>query len=278
MAAVSGLSWADTRGYLQALDTLLATTPDTDALVAWRSAKVELAAALDASASSAKRLLGDLQGACARAEASASELALPLEELRVRIEQVEVSRAAVTDRVQRMASTRDASAASMAALLQSTLDLKDEQRRLEAMKRSASPHLQCVGGDGEGRGGAEWGWLGVCTCAHGIDARFTPAPPPTHRHQLALYFNVTGVRWNYESEAVEGCAWRRVVWRCRGLGHHTSTLVHATLVHARSHSLSPYPLSLAPHSHFARRRPAAARALHKPRGAASLRKPISGPC
>lgn len=32
--AASGLSWDDTRGYLNALDTLLNTSPDTDALTA----------------------------------------------------------------------------------------------------------------------------------------------------------------------------------------------------------------------------------------------------
>lgn len=194
-AAVSGLSWADTRGYLQALDTLLATTPDTDALVAWRSAKVELVETLGASAASAKRLLGDLQAACARADASAGELALPLEELRVRIEQVEVSRAAVTDRVQRMAATRDASCAGMAALLQATLDLKDEQRRLEAMKRSASPHLQCVGGGGWPRvagGGVASGGAGAVALeasdapSHRHSLLQTPARPLLQRHGRAV--------------------------------------------------------------------------------------------
>ena len=144
MAAAAPLTWADTRGYLLALDTLLARTPDTEALAAWRSARVELHAALGASRASARRLLSDLQGACARAEASAAEAEVPLEELRLRHAQVEAARVGVTERVQRMAAERDASAASVAALLQATLDLKDEQRRLEAMKRTASPHLQCV--------------------------------------------------------------------------------------------------------------------------------------
>ena len=43
-----------------------------------------------------------------------------------------------------MAAARDASAAGMQRLLQATLDLRDEQRRLEAMKTTSSPHLQCV--------------------------------------------------------------------------------------------------------------------------------------
>jgi len=32
-------------------------------------------------------------------------------------------------------------------------------------------------------------------------APLTPPPPLPRRHQLALYFNVTGIRWDYEAGA-----------------------------------------------------------------------------
>lgn len=140
----SGLSWEDTRGYLNALDTLLVTTPDTDALAAWRIAKSELAHTLQTSQANTKRLLQELQASLSRAESSTSESALPLEELRLRLEQVETRKAGVLDRVQRMTATRDASAATVQRLLQETLSLREEQKRLETMKRGASPTLQCV--------------------------------------------------------------------------------------------------------------------------------------
>jgi hypothetical protein len=69
---------------------------------------------------------------------------LTLVELRLRLEQVEARKAAVLERVQRMAVARDASAAAMQRLLQDTLALREEQRRLEGMKQGASPQLQCV--------------------------------------------------------------------------------------------------------------------------------------
>jgi hypothetical protein len=141
--ASSALPWADTRAYLGALDALLATSPDLDALAAWRSAKQELAGVMSASGAGARRLLADLQASLAQAEAGAAGAALPLEELRLRLEQVEARKDAVVERVQRMAAERDASAGGMQRLLQATLELKEEQRRLEAMKKTASPHLQC---------------------------------------------------------------------------------------------------------------------------------------
>ena len=143
-AAPSGLTWEDTRGYLNALDTLFTTTPDTDALSAWRSAKTELQHTLASSASSAKRSLLDLQASLSRAESAAADAALPLEELRLRLEQVEARKTGVLERVQRMVTVRDTSAASIQALLQATLALREEQRRLEAVKRQAAPQLQCV--------------------------------------------------------------------------------------------------------------------------------------
>ena len=138
----SGLPWVDTRSYLHALETLLSTSPDTDALVAWRSAKVELAGVMSSSSANARRLLVDLQSSLARSSASVSDAAQPLEELRLRLEQIEMRKAALSERVQRMTTERDASAAAMQRLLQATLDLKEEQKRLEAMKKSSSPHLQ----------------------------------------------------------------------------------------------------------------------------------------
>jgi hypothetical protein len=143
-AAASGLAWEDTSAYLNALDTLLTTTPDTDALAAWRSAKQELQATFGAAGAHAKRVLQELQASYARAEAASAEAALPIEELRLRLEQVEARKAAVLERVQRMAVARDASAAAMQRLLQDTLALREEQRRLEGMKQGASPQLQCV--------------------------------------------------------------------------------------------------------------------------------------
>ena len=142
--AASGLAWEDTSAYLNALDTLLTTTPDTDALAAWRSAKQELQATFGAAGAHAKRVLQELQASYARAEAASAEAALPIEELRLRLEQVEARKAAVLERVQRMAVARDASAAAMQRLLQDTLALREEQRRLEGMKQGASPQLQCV--------------------------------------------------------------------------------------------------------------------------------------
>jgi hypothetical protein len=141
-AAGATLSWADTRTYLTALDHLLVTTGDTDGLVAWRSAKAELLATMSSSAEGARRLLSELQSSLSRAEAAAGESSLPLEELRLRLEQVEARKAAVLARVQVMTSARDASAGAVQRLLTATLELKDEQKRLEAMKRTASPQLQ----------------------------------------------------------------------------------------------------------------------------------------
>ena len=155
VGGASGLSWEDTRGYLNALDTLLTTTPDTDALTAWRSAKAELQQLLGSSASSAKRALGELQGSLARAEAANAETALPLEELRLRLEQVEAKKTGVLERVQRMVSARDTSAAGIQALLQATLALKEEQRRMEAAKKQAAPQLQCVLAGVWGEGGRQ---------------------------------------------------------------------------------------------------------------------------
>jgi len=142
--ASAALPWADTRAYLGALDALLATSPDLDALAAWHSAKQELAGVMSASGAGARRLLADLQASLTRAEAGAAGAALPLEELRLRLEQVEARKDAVVERVQRMAAERDASAGGMQRLLHATLELKDEQKRLEAMKSTASPHLQCA--------------------------------------------------------------------------------------------------------------------------------------
>jgi hypothetical protein len=142
--AQSGLAWEDTSSYLNALDTLLTTTPDTDALAAWRSAKQELQSTFSHSAAHGKRLLQELQASYSRADSATAEAALPLEELRLRLEQVEGRKAAVLERVQRMAVARDASAAAMQRLLQDTLALREEQRRMEGMKQGASPQLQCV--------------------------------------------------------------------------------------------------------------------------------------
>lgn len=139
-----GLEWSDTLNYLNALDTLLTTTPDTDALAAWRSAKSELQATFGSSASHAKHLLLELQASFARAESSTSESTLPLAELQLRLEQVEGRKSAILERVQRMTAARDASAAAMQRLLQDTLSLREEQRKLESMKQGASPQLQCV--------------------------------------------------------------------------------------------------------------------------------------
>lgn len=149
-ASSAALPWADTRGYLGALDTLLSTAPDTDALAAWRSAKAELLGLLGGSSASARRLLAELQASLARAEAGATDAALPLEELRLRLEQVEARKGALAERVARMAAERDASAAAMQRLLQATLELREEQKRLDAMRTSASPHLQCVCGGAPG--------------------------------------------------------------------------------------------------------------------------------
>jgi len=210
MSLPSGLSWEDTRGYLHALDTLLVTTPDTDALAAWRIAKSELAHTLQTSQANTKRLLQELQAALNRAESSTSESALPLEELRLRLEQVETRKAGVLDRVQRMTATRDASAATVQRLLQETLSLREEQKRLEAMKRGASPTLQCVTLCGFFSRLAHC----CCCCCCFIKYIFTmlclqPPPltqplflrPPTCRHQLALYFNLTGIKWDYTVES-----------------------------------------------------------------------------
>jgi hypothetical protein len=136
------LPWADTRGYLGALDTLLSTAPDTDAIAAWRSAKAEVLSVMSGSGASARRLLSELQSSLARTEAGASDAALPLHELKLRVEQVEARKAALAERVARMATERDAGAAAMQRLLQATLELREEQRRLETMQTSASPHLQ----------------------------------------------------------------------------------------------------------------------------------------
>ena len=73
---------------------------------------------MSSSASSAKRAVSELQGSLARAEASNAEAALPLEELRLRVEQVDAKKTGVLERVQRMVSARDASAAGIQALLQ----------------------------------------------------------------------------------------------------------------------------------------------------------------
>jgi len=153
MAAASGLPWADTRSYLLALETLLATSPDTDALAAWRSAKAELAGVFSASSAGARRALADLQASLARAGAAAADAAAPLADVRLRLEQVEARKAALAERVAHMAAERDASVAGVQRLLQATLDLKEEQRRLEAMKTSSSPHLQCGRARGAGRAG-----------------------------------------------------------------------------------------------------------------------------
>jgi hypothetical protein len=166
----SGLSWEDTRGYLNALDTLLTTTPDTDALTAWRSAKSELQALLGSSAATAKRALGELQGSLARAEAASAEAALPLEELRLRLEQVDAKKTGVLERVQRMVSARDASAAGIQALLQATLALKEEQRRMEAAKKQAAPQLQCVRARARAR----------CRFPRPARCRRARPPPTTH--------------------------------------------------------------------------------------------------
>jgi len=144
MSVPSGLSWEDTRGYLNALDTLLVTTPDTDALAAWRVAKTELQTTLSTAATSSKRLLQELHSSFSRAESTVNESALPMEELKLRTEQVESRKSSVMERVQRMATTRDTSAATVQRLLQETLKLREEQARLETMKRGASPTLQCV--------------------------------------------------------------------------------------------------------------------------------------
>jgi hypothetical protein len=140
-ATPSGLPWSDTRSYLHALETLLATSPDSDVLTAWRSAKAELNGVMASAGAGSRRLLADLQASLAREQAAVSEAALPLEELRLRLEQIEAKKVALSERVQRMASERDASAAAMQQLLQATLELKEEQKRLEAMKKTSSPHL-----------------------------------------------------------------------------------------------------------------------------------------
>jgi chromosome segregation ATPase len=127
---------------LGALDTLLSTAPDTDAISAWRSAKAELLSLMSGSGASARRLLSELQASLARTEASASDAALPLGDLRVRLEQLEARKGALAERVARMATERDAGAAAMQRLLQATLELREEQKRLETMQISASPHLQ----------------------------------------------------------------------------------------------------------------------------------------
>ena len=174
------MAWEDTSSYLNALDTLLTTTPDTDALAAWRSAKLELQSTFTTSSTHAKRLLQELQASFSRADSAVAESALPLEELRLRLEQVEARRAGVLERVQRMAVAKDASAAAMQRLLQDTLALREEQRKLEGMKQGASPKLQCVH-----RGVLVLGCLLllILCCKHSS----TPhTPPPTHTHTHLL--------------------------------------------------------------------------------------------
>ena len=97
---------------------------------------------MSSSSGNARRLLGDLQSSLARSTASVSDAAQPLEELRLRLEQIEMRKAALSERVQRMTTERDASASAMQRLLQATLDLREEQKRLESMKKSSSPHLE----------------------------------------------------------------------------------------------------------------------------------------
>ena len=191
-AASSGLAWEDTSAYLNALDTLLTTTPDTDALAAWRSAKQELQATFGAAGAHAKRVLQELQASYARAEAASAEAALPIEELRLRLEQVEGRKAAVLERVQHMAVARDASAAAMQRLLQDTLALREEQRRLEGMKQGASPQLQCVrwGGGGAGRGGnpdAPAPRAAAQALSRALERPLNPPSPPP--------FPLTGISW-----------------------------------------------------------------------------------
>jgi hypothetical protein len=181
-AASSGLAWEDTSAYLNALDTLLTTTPDTDALAAWRSAKQELQATFGAAGAHAKRVLQELQASYARAEAASAEAALPIEELRLRLEQVEGRKAAVLERVQHMAVARDASAAAMQRLLQDTLALREEQRRLEGMKQGASPQLQCVRGEGgAGRGGNPDAPV-PRAAAQALSRALEPPLTPPHHH------------------------------------------------------------------------------------------------
>jgi hypothetical protein len=227
-ASQSGLSWEDTSSYLNALDTLLTTTPDTDALAAWRSAKQELQATFSASGAHAKRVLQELQASFARADAATAEAALPLEELRLRSEQVESRKAAVLERVQRMAVARDASAAAMQRLLQDTLSLREEQRRLEGMKQGASPQLQCVG---RRRAGRHWG-LGGDTHTPGaapplfasvplLAARLTepfprtPSPSPAWPHPPPPPLLWAGTSWRstLTSRVSSGTTPWRMPWR-----------------------------------------------------------------
>ena len=49
--------------------------------------------------------------------------------------------------------------------------------------------------------------LSLSTLTRTRPLSFPPTPlslSQTHRHQLALYFNVTGLKWDYDSPIVEG--------------------------------------------------------------------------
>lgn len=90
---------------------------------------------------------------------------MPLEHLRLQLEQLQERKAQLMADVRRMAVEKDSSAASLQKLVQSTLHYKELQAAL---------------------------------------AKEQTAQVPRIRNALNLYATISGVRWNYDSDRIEG--------------------------------------------------------------------------
>ena len=143
-------------------------TSDSDVLRLLSSSRSDLREILSSSETNAKKVILDLSRSVAAEQAAASELNMPLDQLRTQIEALEAAKTRVVLQLQSLQSSKDATTASINGLLSATLHYKE---MLQALQQDQSSKV------------------------------------PRTKHFLTLYAIISAIKWDYDSAAagaVEG--------------------------------------------------------------------------
>ena len=147
----------------------VAAQSDLETVRLLAQARGELRDVMAASETGARKAILDLSRAVAGEHAAAGELAQPLDSLRLQIEALDAAKARVSQQLQSLQSSKDASAAAINRLLSSTLQYKE---MLSTLQQDAAAQV------------------------------------PRTKHFLTLYAIISAIKWDYEGgegAAVEGC-------------------------------------------------------------------------
>lgn len=89
-------------------------------------------------------MFAELQHSVSRLESVSADTMMPLEQMRVQMEQLESKRIKLLEQIARMQQERDVSASSMQRLLASTLAYKEQLAVLSQQQAAEIPRRRCV--------------------------------------------------------------------------------------------------------------------------------------